>query len=119
MPSHGPDGPGPSAGSGAADASPSQDSQIKSLQEQLQSALTEIGDLRQRALAESQSHASLSALQAESGSAGAVQLRWQQELCIHHIQQYVSLQRVFGGRHGMVSEEVSSLHMVSGLALAP
>lgn len=118
MPTNGPGAP--STGSGAAaDASPSQDSQIKSLHEQLQSALTEIGNLRQRALAESQSHASLSALEAESGSAGAVQLHRQQELCIHHIQQYVSLQRAFGGRHGMASEEVLFLHMVFGLVLAP
>ena len=69
-----PDASGASTVSGAADAPPSQDSQIKSLHEQLQSALTEIGNLRQRALAESQSHANLSALEAENGSAGAVQL---------------------------------------------
>ena len=78
MSSNGPYASGASTGSGAADASPSQDSQIKSLHEQLKSALTEICSLRQRALAESQSHASLSALEAEAGSTGAAQnLHWQ------------------------------------------
>ena len=81
MSSDGPYASGASTGFGAADASPSQDSQIKSLHEQLQSALIEIGNLRQRALVESQSHASLSALEAEAGSAGAAQnLHWQWNL---------------------------------------
>lgn len=73
MPSQGTDAPGPSTGSGASGPVPSQESQIKSLHEQLQSALAEIGSLRQRALAESHSHASLSALEAESSSAGTMQ----------------------------------------------
>lgn len=66
-----------------ADALPSPDSEIQSLHQQLQSALTEIGNLRQRALAESQSQASLSGLEAESGSAGIAQVDEQlQVLCV-------------------------------------
>ena len=117
MPSHGPDAP-PFTVTTAADTAPSQDSQIRSLHEQLQSALTEIGNLRQRALAESQCHASLSALEAESASAGAVPFSLQRELCMRDIHQRVPLQ-IFGGQHGMASEEVLSLRMVLGLVLAP
>ncbi len=50
--------------------SPADKSHIQSLHKQLQSALEEIGMLRQRALAESQSQASLSGLDAEPGTSG-------------------------------------------------
>ena len=56
----------------AANQPTSQESQIRSLHQQLQSALQEIGSLRQRALAESQSQASLSGLEAESGPTGTL-----------------------------------------------
>ncbi|DBA88737.1 hypothetical protein WJX77_009059 [Trebouxia sp. C0004] len=50
--------------------SPADKFHIQALHKQLQSALEEIGKLRQRALAESQSQASLSGLDAEPGTSG-------------------------------------------------
>ena len=50
--------------------SPADKSHIQALLKQLQSALEEIGMLRQRALAESQSQASLSGLDTQPGTSG-------------------------------------------------
>ena len=98
MPSDVPDIPAadlpPSTDSSAADASSSQDSQIQSLHQQLQSALSEIGKLRQRALAESQSYASLSGLEADF--TGTMQLKQQQEYCVHSVDHwYVTVESVW------------------------
>ena len=52
----------------AAEGSPAETTYIQSLHKQLQSAIDEIGVLRQRALAESQSQASLSGLDTDPGA---------------------------------------------------
>lgn len=52
----------------AAEGSPAETTYIQSLHKQLQSAIDEIGILRQRALAESQSQASLSGLDSDPGA---------------------------------------------------
>lgn len=62
----------------SATESPADKSHIQALHKKLQSALEEIGMLKQRALAESQSQASLSGLDTEPGTSGMyIGLRWQ------------------------------------------